>query len=248
VRADKALVARGVFPSRAQAQVAIRAGLVRVDGRVVTKASEPITDTAGIEASAPHPWVGRGGLKLDHALTESGIDVSGAVALDVGSSTGGFTDVLLARGAARVFAVDVGRDQLADKLRGDARVVVMEGQDARELTRDLLGGQALRIDVVVCDASFIALSAVLPVPLSLARNGAWLVALVKPQFEVGKAGVGRGGVVKDLALRERAVSDAAVFLSGEGWTVEGFTESPVTGGATRKGGNRESLIWARKTG
>ena len=244
MRADKLLVARGLFASRAQAQAAIRAGRVRADGRVVAKVSEPLSDTCEIEAGAAHPWVGRGGLKLDHALEVSGLDVSGAVALDVGSSTGGFTDVLLARGAAKVFAVDVGRDQLAERLRADPRVVVREGMDARELTVEQVGHP----DVVVCDASFISLASVLPVPLELARAGAVAVALVKPQFEVGRAGVSRGGVVRDAGLRSRAVSDAAAFLEGEGWTVEGFCESPVTGGAGRRGGNRESLIWARKTG
>lgn len=244
MRIDRHLVEHGHFESRAQAQAALRAGHVRVDGHVVRKASTPVPDGATVTAEAPHPWVGRGGVKLDHALSEFGLDVSGMRALDVGASTGGFTDVLLARGVSRVYAVDVGRDQLHPRLRGDPRVVVMEGQDARELSSEMMDNTP--VDIVVVDASFIPLAKVLPVPLSLARTGADLVALVKPQFEVGKAGVGRGGVVRDDALRERAVSDAAAWLADQDWEVRAVTESPITGGARRAGGNRESLIWAQR--
>lgn len=244
MRIDRHLVEHGHFPSRAQAQAAIRAGLVRVDGNVVRKPSDPVPDGAAVEAEAPHPWVGRGGLKLDHALSRFALDVRGRRVLDVGASTGGFTDVLLARGAARVYAVDVGRDQLHPRLRADPRVAVMEGQDARALTLARLDGEP--VDMVVVDASFIPLAKVLPVPLSLARPGADLVALVKPQFEVGKAGVGSGGIVRDATLRERAVGDASAWLAGQDWEVLGMVDSPVSGGSRRGGGNRESLIWARK--
>lgn len=240
MRADKWLVAAGHFESRAQAQAAIRAGQVRIDGQTLRKASTPIADGAHVEARPAHPWVGRGALKLLHALEVSGIEVAGRTALDIGASTGGFTEVLLSRGAAKVFAVDVGRDQLHERLRNDPRVVSMEGVDARDLTEAEVG----RPDIVVCDASFIPLSKVLPVPLSLAARGAACVALVKPQFEVGKAAVGRGGVVRDAGARDRAVADASAFLDGQGWDVGGVCESPVTGAS----GNRESLIWAFKIG
>ena len=240
MRADRYLVENGHYPSRARAQAAIRAGCVRVDGRVVRKASSPVAKGSEVVAEAEHPWVSRGGLKLDHALGTFELDVRGRLALDVGSSTGGFTQVLLARGAERVAAVDVGTDQLHPSLREDPRVHVMEQTDARTLTREVLG---FAPDVVVCDASFIPLKLVLPVPLSLAREGAALVALVKPQFEVGRDLVGRGGIVRDRKVRERAVGDASVWLCGQGWEVEAVTDSPVAGGS----GNRESLLLARKT-
>ena len=239
MRADRYLVEHGHYASRARAQAAIRAGCVRVDGRVVRKASAAIAEGSDVVAEAEHPWVSRGGLKLDHALETFGMDVRGARALDVGRSTGGFTQVLLARGASHVAAVDVGTDQLHPSLREDARVLVMEQTDARSLTRDVLG---FAPSVVVCDASFIPLRLVLPVPLSLARQGAALVALVKPQFEVGRDLVGRGGIVRNAGARERAVGDVSVWLSGEGWEVEAVTDSPVAGGS----GNRESLLLARK--
>ena len=238
MRIDRYLVDTGAFESRAQAQAAIKAGKVRVDGRVVRKASESVPEGARVEAAPAHPWVGRGALKLLHALEMSGIDVAGRTCLDVGASTGGFTEVLLSRGAARVFSVDVGHGQLHPSLRGDPRVVVMEGCDARELSAEAVGHPGM----VVCDASFIPLAKVLERPLSLAKAGAWLVALVKPQFEVGRAKVGRGGVVRDAGARDRAVGDAVAWLSGQGWSVEGMCESPVRGGS----GNVESLIWARK--
>lgn len=238
MRLDRALVARGLFETRARAQAAIAAGKVRVNGRVVRKAALRVDGDADIRGEAAHPWVGRGALKLAHALDVSGIGVEGALCLDVGASTGGFTEVLLARGAARVVAVDVGREQLHPRLRRDARVTSLEGRDARGLTRADTG----RPDVVVCDASFIALHKVLEVPLGLAREGAALVALVKPQFEAGPDAVGRGGVVRDAAARERALSEACAWLASVGWEVEGVTDSPVTG----RGGNREYLLWARR--
>jgi len=240
MRADLYLVETGVFPSRAQAQAAIKAGGVRVNGRVIRKAAEKIEAGAEVEAKAAHPWVGRGGMKLDHALETFDIDVTGKSCLDLGASTGGFTDVLLSRGAERVYAVDVGHNQLHARLRADPRVVVMEGQDARELTAEQIGAP----EVIVVDASFIPLATILPRTLDLVAPRALLVALIKPQFEVGRKHVGRGGIVRDTSARERAVSDVAAFLNAAGWEVEGLTESPITGGS----GNRETLIWARKAG
>jgi 23S rRNA (cytidine1920-2'-O)/16S rRNA (cytidine1409-2'-O)-methyltransferase len=186
-----------------------------------------------------HPWVSRGGLKLEHGLTHFGFDVTGSVALDVGSSTGGFTDVLLSRGAARVYAVDVGTNQLAWKLRQDPRVVVHEQTNARNLTVEIIPEP---VDIVVCDASFISLTKVLPAALGLARQGARLVALVKPQFEAGREEVGKGGVVRDEAVHRRVCDEAAGWVASQGWRVLGLVESPITGPE----GNREFLLGAVK--
>jgi 23S rRNA (cytidine1920-2'-O)/16S rRNA (cytidine1409-2'-O)-methyltransferase len=184
-------------------------------------------------------WVSRGGLKLAHALDHFGIDPSGAAALDIGASTGGFTDVLLQHGAARVFAVDVGHGQLDWRLRQDRRVVVLERTNARHLSRDQVPDV---IDLVVCDASFISLLTVLPAGLNLTRAGARLLALIKPQFEVGKGQVGKGGVVRDPALHEAVCARIRTWLENQGWQVQGLTESPVLGPA----GNREFLISAQR--
>jgi 23S rRNA (cytidine1920-2'-O)/16S rRNA (cytidine1409-2'-O)-methyltransferase len=187
---------------------------------------------------APHPYVSRGGLKLAHALDHFALAVEGRVALDIGASTGGFTDVLLRRGAARVYAVDVGYGQLDAGLRRDPRVVVLERTNARHLTR---AGVAEPLDAVVCDASFIGLRTILPAPLALARPGAWLVALIKPQFEVGPARVGKGGVVRDPALHEEVCATIAAWLGAQpGWRVLGLTQSPIAGAE----GNVEFLIAA----
>lgn len=241
MRADKYLVENGYFETRAKAQAAIAAGCVRIDGRVVDKASARIAPGAVIEAEPAHPYVSRAALKLAAALDAFAIDPAGAVCLDVGASTGGFTQVLLMRGAAIVAAVDVGRDQLHADLRRDSRVLSLEGCDARTLTLETLGGRAP--EIVVCDASFIALEKVLPVPLMLAAPGARLVALFKPQFQVGRAHVGKGGIVSD----ERAVSAAhektRAFVKAAGFEITGEMESPITGGD----GNREYLIGAVKT-
>ncbi|MDQ3245388.1 MAG: TlyA family RNA methyltransferase, partial [Pseudomonadota bacterium] len=188
-----------------------------------------------------HPWVSRGGVKLDHGLTHFGFDVSNAVALDIGSSTGGFTDVLLSRGAAKVYAVDVGTNQLAWKLRQDPRVVVQEQTNARHLTGEQVPEP---VAVVVCDASFIGMAKVLEAPLKLARPGAKLVALVKPQFEAGREEVGKGGVVRDPAVHRRVCDDAAAWVETQGWRVLGVTESPITGPE----GNVEFLLGAEKNG
>ena len=239
-RIDQLLVVRGLADSRSRAQALIMAGLVFAGERKVAKAGEMLAEEAALEVRGKdHPWVSRGGIKLDHGLTHFGFDVTGATALDVGSSTGGFTDVLLTRGAARVYAVDVGTNQLAWKLRQDLRVTVMEQTNARTLTAELI---AEPIDVVVCDASFISLAKVLEAPLKLARPGARLVALVKPQFEAGREEVGKGGVVRDPAVHERVCASGAEWIASQGWSVVGVTPSPITGPE----GNVEFLLGAEK--
>ncbi|ESZ85921.1 MAG: hemolysin [Blastomonas sp. CACIA14H2] len=239
-RIDQLLVDRGLAESRSRAQALILAGLVFVGERKVAKAGETVPGDAAIEVRGrDHPWVSRGGIKLAHALDHFGIDVSGMTAIDVGSSTGGFTDVLLTRGAAHVFAVDSGTNQLAWKLRQDDRVTVHEQTSARILTEAHI---TRPIDIVVCDASFIALDKVLPVPMSFARPGAWLAALIKPQFEVGKDQIGKGGVVRDPELH-RAVCDRVMrWLESIDWPVTGLTQSPITGPS----GNIEFLVAAQK--
>ena len=240
-RLDALLVERGLAETRSKAQALIMAGLVwsgdrRLDKPGVSLAPETLIEVKGRE----HPWVSRGGLKLVHALDHFSIDPAGAVALDVGASTGGFTDVLLARGAARVYAVDVGYGQLAAKLRVDPRVVLLERVNARSLTRAQVPEP---IDLIVCDASFIGLEVVLPAPLALAGETARLVALIKPQFEVGKGKVGKGGVVRDPALRREVCDRIVAWLCAQpGWRVEGLIESPILGAD----GNQEFLVYARK--
>ena len=239
-RVDQLLVERGLAESRSRAQALIMAGLVFAGERKVGKAGETLATDAALEVRGKdHPWVSRGGLKLDHGLAHFGIDVAGAVGLDVGSSTGGFTDVLLARGAAKVYAVDVGTNQLAWKLRQDPRVVVHEQTNARALTADHVPEP---VDVVVCDASFISLAKVLDVALGFAREGAHLVALVKPQFEAGSGEVGKGGVVRDPVVHERVCAEAVAWVQGKGWRVLGVTPSPITGPE----GNVEFLLGAVK--
>jgi 23S rRNA (cytidine1920-2'-O)/16S rRNA (cytidine1409-2'-O)-methyltransferase len=236
------LVSRGLADSRSRAQALIMAGAVFSGERKVAKSGDMLADDAPLEVRGKdHPWVSRGGIKLDHGLTHFGFDVTGAVALDVGSSTGGFTDVLLSRGATKVYAVDVGTNQLAWKLRQDRRVVVLEQTNARHLTAAQVPEP---IDIVVCDASFIGLTKVLEAPLKLARPGGKLVALVKPQFEAGRAEVGKGGVVRDPVVHERVCADAAAWVGSLGWTVLGVTQSPITGPE----GNVEFLLGAEKTG
>lgn len=236
-RIDKVLVARGLFPSRAAARASIEAGLVRVAGRQVSKPSEKVSMEAKIESEAVHPYVSRGGVKLAHALDTTGMDVTGCVALDVGASTGGFTDVLLRRGATRVYAVDVGRDQLHPSLRDDLRVLSFEGFDARKLSASALPEP---VDLIVCDASFIALEKLLQVPLSFARSGARLVTLFKPQFQVGRAHIGKGGLVRDLQAVEAAEQDFCDWLAALGWHVSERLDSPIPGGD----GNHERLVIA----
>ena len=238
-RLDILLVERGLLDSRAKAQAAIEAGRVRVDGRAAVKAGELVEEDAALAAEPAHPWVSRAALKLDHALGLWPVAVEGRTVLDVGASTGGFTEVCLARGAARVFAVDVGRGQLHARLAADPRVVALEATDARALDQALIPEP---VQLIVCDASFIGLAKVLPAALRLAAEGADLIALVKPQFEVGPGRVGKGGVVKDPAARAEALEGALAFVRGEGWSVRGSAESPIAGGD----GNLEHLLWASR--
>lgn len=206
---------------------------------MVERASEAVDPEAAIEAAPAHPWVGRGALKLDHALTLWPVAVEGGAVLDVGASTGGFTEVCLARGARRVYAVDVGRGQLHPRLAADPRVLSLEGTDARALDRTLLPEAP---DLVVCDASFIGLAKVLAAPLDLAAPRADLIALVKPQFEAGPEHVGKGGVVKDPAVHARVLADVQAWVESRGWRVRAIADSPITGAD----GNREHLLWAQK--
>lgn len=236
-RADLLLVARGLFESRAKARAAIEAGGVTADGRPVAKASELIADEAVVEAVAAHPWVGRGALKLVHALDLWPVAVEGRVVLDVGASTGGFTEVCLARGAARVYAVDVGRGQLHPKVAADPRVIGLEATDARDLTPALIPDPP---GLIVTDVSFISLEKALPAALALAGEGADLVALVKPQFEVGPNNVGKGGIVTDDGVRAGSLEAVRAFVTRSGWTVRETADSPIEGGD----GNREFLLWA----
>lgn len=240
IRADQLLVARGLVESRTRAQALIMAGAVFSGERKIAKAGDMLAEDAPLEVRGKdHPWVSRGGIKLDHGLTHFGFDVSGAVALDVGSSTGGFTDVLLSRGAAKVYAIDVGTNQLAWKLRQDPRVIVHEQTNARFLDETIVPEP---IDIVVCDASFIAMAKVLESPLKLAKSGAKLLALIKPQFEAGRAEVGKGGVVRDPAIHQRVCDEAKGWVESQSWEVLGITASPITGPE----GNVEFLLGAVK--
>jgi len=240
LRADQLLVSRGLAESRTRAQALIMAGAVFSGERKLAKAGDMLAEDAPLEVRGrDHPWVSRGGIKLDHGLTHFGFDVTGAVALDVGSSTGGFTDVLLSRGAAKVYAVDVGTNQLAWKLRQDPRVIVLEQTNARHLTVEQIPEP---VDIVVCDASFIGLAKVLEAPLKLAKPGASLIALIKPQFEAGRDEVGKGGVVRDPAVHERVSAETAEWVQSQGWEVFGITPSPITGPE----GNVEFLLGASK--
>ena len=242
-RADQRLVDLGLAESRTRAQALILAGKVFAGTRRVEKAGQPVPDDAALEVRGQdHPWVSRGGLKLDHALTYFGLSPAGKICLDIGASTGGFTDVLLTRGAARVHAVDVGHGQLAWKLRSDPRVAVHERVNARHLTAEAIGEP---IHVLVCDASFIGLATVLPAPLALCVPGAWAVALIKPQFEAGPELVGRGGVVRDPAVHDAVCARIRDWWGAlPGWRVHGIEASPITGPE----GNREFLIAAARDG
>jgi len=218
------------------------AGAVFSGEKKLAKPGDMLAEDAPLEVRGKdHPWVSRGGIKLDHGLTHFGFDVAGSIALDVGSSTGGFTDVLLSRGAAKVYAVDVGTNQLAWKLRQDPRVVVLEQTNARILDVSIIPDA---VDIVVCDASFIGLSKVLDAPLRLAKPHAKLVALVKPQFEAGRQDVGRGGVVRDPNVHRRVCDEAKGWVESQGWSVLGVTPSPITGPE----GNVEFLLGAEKDG
>ncbi|MGV2979922.1 TlyA family RNA methyltransferase [Camelimonas sp. ID_303_24] len=235
-RADRVLTARGFFDSRAKAQEAIAAGLVQVNGKTLARPSDQIDTGAEIIAEAPYPWVSRGGVKLAAALAHFGLDPAGRTCVDLGASTGGFTDVLLAHGVARVLAVDVGHGQLHPRIAADPRVAAFEGQDARTVTPELLGGL---VDMAVMDLSFISLRLVLPAVPPLLKAGGDLVALVKPQFEVGRALVDKG-LVRDAAARQRACDDVTALLAQLGFTVRGVIPSPIAGGD----GNQEFLVAA----
>jgi 23S rRNA (cytidine1920-2'-O)/16S rRNA (cytidine1409-2'-O)-methyltransferase len=239
-RVDQLLVERGLAESRTRAQALVLAGLVFSGETKLAKPGQPLPADAPLAVRGrDHPWVSRGGIKLAHALDHFALDPAGATAMDIGSSTGGFTDVLLQRGAAHVFAVDSGTNQLAWKLRQDPRVTVLEQTSARVLTPVQIDRPC---DWVVCDASFIGLAKVLEVPLRLAAPRCTLVALIKPQFEVGKGEVGKGGVVRDPALHARVCAEVRDWLEASGWTVVGIVESPITGPE----GNVEFLVHARR--
>jgi len=240
-RVDTLLVERGLAETRSKAQALVMAGAVWSGDRRLDKPGAMVAADLPIELRGrDHPWVSRGGIKLAYGLEHFAIDPAGAIALDIGASTGGFTDVLLTRGALKVYAVDVGYGQLATKLRDDPRVVVLERLNARHLTREQVPDP---IELIVCDASFIGLAVVLPAGLALAAPRARLVALIKPQFEVGKGKVGKGGVVRDPALRRDACEAVVAWLGTQpGWTVDGVTESPITGPE----GNVEFLVAAHR--
>ena len=237
IRLDQLLVERGLFESRSRAQAMIMAGNIYSDTKCLDKAGQQVKADIQIEVKGQdHPWVSRGGLKLEKGLSHFAISAQGKTCIDVGASTGGFTDVLLANGAAKVYAVDVGQGQLAWKLRGDERVVVMEKTNARHLTAHDIPGA---IDMVVCDASFIGLEVVLPAALDLVKPGGYVLALIKPQFEVGKGRVGKGGVVRDPDLHAEVCERIQAWLNARpGWKTLGITESPIKGPE----GNVEFLI------
>ncbi|MFC4175323.1 TlyA family RNA methyltransferase [Microvirga sp. GCM10011540] len=237
-RADVVLVERGFFTSRARAQEAIAAGLVTVNGAVIRKASDAVPDEAAITAEQPHPYVSRGGVKLAAALDAFAIDPDGCICLDVGASTGGFTEVLVGRGAAHVYAVDVGHGQLHPKVAQDPRVTNLEGTDARALTPDLIPRAA---DLLVSDVSFISLKLVLPAAVALLKPRATLAVLVKPQFEAGRDHV-KKGIVRDEAVHRAVCEDMTAFVASLGFTPLGLVPSPIEGGD----GNREFLLGARR--
>ena len=240
LRVDQLLVDRGLVESRTRAQALVLAGVVYSGEIKLAKPGQALALDAPLEVRGrDHPWVSRGGIKLAHAIDHFGLDPAGAVAMDIGSSTGGFTDVLLSKGAERVFAVDSGTNQLAWTLRQDPRVTVLEQTSARVLTPAQIDAAC---NWVVCDASFIGLAKVLEVPLQLAAPFCTLVALIKPQFEVGRGEVGKGGVVRDAALHQRVCDEVSDWLQGNKWTVRGLVPSPITGPE----GNIEFLVWAER--
>ena len=240
-RLDQIIVDRGLAESKTRAQALVMAGHVYIGETKAQKPGQQIAEDTDISVrGSDHPWVSRGGIKLAHALDDFSIDVTDNVAIDVGSSTGGFTDVLLTRGAARVFAVDSGTNQLAWKLRQDPRVIVHEQTSARILTEAHI---TEAVDLIVCDASFIGLAKVLEQPMSFAKHGAQLIALIKPQFEAGREEVGKGGVVRDPSVHTRVCDEIKMWLVEKKWTVRGLTTSPITGPQ----GNVEFLIWAQNS-
>lgn len=242
-RLDLLLVSRGLVPTRERARALILAGDVLVDDRVIDKAGASVADDAAIALKRPdHPWVGRGGIKLAHALETFGVDVRGVEALDVGASTGGFTDVLLQRGAAHVVALDVGRGQLDWKLRTDPRVSVLESVNARHLSAGDLPDGHRQFGVISIDVSFISLKQILPAIVPFAAPHAAIVALVKPQFEAGRDDVGSGGIVRDPAVHDRVIAEVVDAAHRIGWDRAGLEPSPITGAE----GNREFLLLLRR--
>lgn len=240
LRVDQMLVDRGLVESRSRAQALVMAGLVFSGETKIAKPGQQLAEDAALDVRGrDHPWVSRGGIKLAHGLEHFGWDVTDCVAIDVGSSTGGFTDVLLQKGAARVYAVDSGTNQLAWSLRQDPRVIVHEQTSARILTEAHIPEA---VDIIVCDASFIGLAKVLERPLTFAKTGARLLALIKPQFEAGREEVGKGGVVRDPVVHQRVCDQAVAWLTDGGWTVAGVTQSPITGPE----GNIEFLVAASR--
>jgi 23S rRNA (cytidine1920-2'-O)/16S rRNA (cytidine1409-2'-O)-methyltransferase len=240
IRLDQLLVERGLAESRTRAQALIMAGHVTLGDKKANKSGQQVADDSAISVKgSDHPWVSRGGIKLAHALDEFGVDVTGMVAMDVGSSTGGFTDVLLTNGAVKVYAVDSGTNQLAWKLRQDDRVIVHEQTSARILTKEHIPED---VNLIVCDASFIGLAKVLERPLNFAKPNAQLLALIKPQFEAGRDEVGKGGVVRNETVHSRVCTEVQTWLVEKGWTIAGLTTSPITGPQ----GNVEFLVWAKK--
>jgi len=238
-RADIFLVEHGYAKSRAEAQAAIEAGTVKANNEVVRKASQMLADGTAIAYTPAHPYVSRAALKLIAALDRFDLSPKDRICLDIGASTGGFTEVLLARGARSVFAVDVGHGQMNPKIASDPRVIALEGVNARDLSPVVLGEQA---DAITADVSFISLTLALPKALAMASRGAWLAALVKPQFEVGPENVGKGGIVRDEAAARAALEGIVTFVRSKNWTVLGTMDSPIAGGD----GNREFLLAARK--
>lgn len=238
-RADLVLVQRGFFESRARAQAAIAAGLVKADGIALRKSSDMIAGEADIEAEAPHPYVSRGGVKLAHALDQFSIDPAGLRCLDVGSSTGGFTDALLQRGAAHVTAIDTGRAQMHSRLRGDPRIALHEETDIRRIGTASLGAP---FDLIVADVSFISLTLVIPALSAFAAPGGRLIALIKPQFEVGKKLLNKNGLVRDEQAQAGACDTVAASAREAGWVIVGIVGSPIAGGD----GNHEFLMQARR--
>jgi 23S rRNA (cytidine1920-2'-O)/16S rRNA (cytidine1409-2'-O)-methyltransferase len=239
IRLDQLIVDRGLADSKTRAQALVMAGHVFIGDVKASKPGQQVADDIAVSVKgSDHPWVSRGGIKLAHALQEFDIDVAGMVAIDVGSSTGGFTDVLLTNNAAKIYAVDSGTNQLAWKLRQDDRVTVHEQTSARILTEAHIPEQ---VDLIVCDASFIGLAKVLERPLTFAKTDAQLIALIKPQFEAGRDEVGKGGVVRNEAVHSRVCNEVKMWLVEKGWTVRGLTSSPITGPQ----GNVEFLIWAQ---
>jgi 23S rRNA (cytidine1920-2'-O)/16S rRNA (cytidine1409-2'-O)-methyltransferase len=238
-RADVFLVSHGFAASRAEAQAAIRAGRVTADGQPITKAAQKLSGSMNISYKPAHPYVSRGGLKLAAALDNFAVSPQGRVCLDIGASTGGFTQVLLERGARRVYAVDVGHGQLHAKIAADPHVIKLEGVNGRDLTSALVPEPP---QLIVADVSFISLKLALPPALALAARDCWAILLVKPQYEIGTWGRSKKGIVKDDALREAALAEVSAWVKAQGWQVTSTMESPITGGE----GNREYLLAAKK--